>query len=251
MFPMLTGWILVFILLLAVFFGPASGSEESSAPTDVSLPETVLPKSLEPSKSTIGGKIKLHYPDHPVQLPNTTGPIITDDAITQPYKTWSGQLTPALTFYGGDFNSSWQRREIGTNQFSRQQQIAARGDYLSLEVPLQLIYGLTPRTEISLTVPFMQNWASNVGPASQAANFGSLGDSSLTLKYMFLKGGPTGTTATGYFSVQFPTGHASPLAPKLLGIDQTGAGAYAFTWGLDIFKYVPPFLLYGNIFYTT
>jgi hypothetical protein len=41
-----------------------------------------------------------------------------------------------------------------------------------------------------------------------------------------------------------------PLEPKLLGIDQTGSGAYSFTWGLDIFKYIPPVLLYGNLFYT-
>ncbi len=51
-------------------------------------------------------------------------------------------------------------------------------------------------------------------------------------------------------SLQFPTGHASPLASKLLGIDQTGLGAYTITWGIDIFKYAPPCLLYANIFYT-
>ena len=121
---------------------------------------------------------------------------------------------------------------------------------MSFQVPIQLFYGLAPRTEINLTIPFVQNWASNVGPASQAANFGSLGDSSFTVKHMFIKGEPTSTKVTGYFSVQFPTGHANPLEPKLLGIDQTGSGAYAFTWGIDIFKYVPPCLLYGNVFYT-
>ena len=50
----------------------------------------------------------------------------------------------------------------------------------------------------------------------------------------------------------FPTGHASPLEPKFLSIDQTGGGAFSFTWGLDIFKYLPgfPVLLYANIWYT-
>ena len=139
---------------------------------------------------------------------------------------------------------------MGANQPTRQQQLAARGNYKNLQVGNELFYGLTSRAEISINVPIMQKWASQVGPANRAANFGSLGDSSITFRYMFLNGSPTAATFTGYYSVQFPTGHASPLEPKLLGIDQTGSGAYAFTWGLDIFKYIPPVLLYGNLFYT-
>ena len=103
-----------------------------------------------------------------------------------------------------------------------------------------------------MTVPFEQNWAADVGLSSQAANFGSLGDSSLALRYMFLKGGPTATTVTGYVSVLAPTGHARQLEPKLLGIDQTGIGAFAVTWGLDVVKYLPsaPVILYANLWYT-
>jgi hypothetical protein len=239
----------IFLLLLTVAFGQAWGFEESST-TDASLPTGASSKSLEPSKSCVSGKMMLHHPENPVELPRTTGPIITDEAVTQPYKTWSAQLTPTLSFVGGDFSSSWRRLAVGANQPTQEQQIAARGDYKTLQIPIQLSYGLTSRTEVNFYIPFVQNWASDVGPAGQAANFGSLGDSSLTVKYMFLKGGPTDTTATGYVSVQFPSGHASPLSFKLLGIDQTGSGAYALTWGLDIFRYVPPFLLYGNIFYT-
>jgi hypothetical protein len=48
-----------------------------------------------------------HHPEQPVPLPHTTGPILTDDAINQPYKTWSGQLTPALSFVCGVFSSGW------------------------------------------------------------------------------------------------------------------------------------------------
>jgi|WetSurMetagenome_2_1015567.scaffolds.fasta_scaffold83891_3 hypothetical protein len=186
------------------------------------------------------------------QLPSTTGPIITDLAITQTFKTWTLQVTPTLNLTGGVFNSNWQRRRAGTHQTNTVREIDARGDYKSLPVFLELFYGLTPRMDVSLTTSVIQNWASNVAPASRAANFGSLQDTSVQLRYMLLNGSPTAATVTGYFSVLFPTGHASPLEPKLLGIDQTGGGAFSFTWGLNFFKYVPqvPILLYGNIWYT-
>jgi hypothetical protein len=188
-----------------------------------------------------------------MQLPNTTGPIITDLAVTQAVKTWTLQVTPTLNLIGGVFNANWQRRSVGTSQANTVREIGARGDYKSFIVPLDLYYGITPRMDVSIyTNAFVQNWASNVAPSSLAANFGSLGDTSIQMRYMFLNGSPTATTVTGYFSVLFPTGHASPLEPKLLGADQTGGGAFSFTWGLDIFKYVPqvPVLLYWNIWYT-
>jgi hypothetical protein len=191
-------------------------------------------------------------PESPVELPNTTGPIITDLAITQTYKTWTVQLTPTLNLTGGVFNANWQRRRAGSNQASHVREIPAPGDYRSLLIPVQIFYGLTPRMDMSITTSLVQNWASTVGPSSQGANFGSLGDTSAQLRYRFLDGGSTGTTVTGYFSVLLPTGHASPLEPKLLGIDQIGAGAFSFTWGVNVFKYVPqvPVLLYANIWYT-
>ena len=162
-----------------------------------------------------------------VELPNTTGPIITDTALTQEYKTWAVQITPTLNLTGGVFNAHWQRRAAGSNQANTVRDIPAPGNYKSFLVPTEIYYGLTPRMDVSVTVPFEQNWAGNVGPASRAANFGGLGDTSLQLRYRLLNGSPTATTVTGYFSVLFPTGHASPLEPKFLSIDQTGLGAFA------------------------
>jgi hypothetical protein len=187
-----------------------------------------------------------------ISLPGTTGPIVTDIAITQAYKTWSAQITPSMNFVGGVFSPNWQRRRVGGNLPTRQEQIEARGNYRSLQVPIQLFYGLTPRMSVSVTVPFVQAWADNVGPSSKAANFSSLGDSSLTVRYMLLNGSPTATTVTGYASVQCPTGHAGHLEPSRLGTDQTGIGAFSFTWGFDVFKFLPevPVLLYANFWYT-
>jgi hypothetical protein len=185
-------------------------------------------------------------------LPRTTGPIITDVAITQPFKTWSLQIYPSFYLVGGVFSPNWQRRPVGSNQQTRKQQVDAAGDYRSLTVPVVFYYGLAPRMDVEVTVPFVQHWASNVGPASRAANFGSLGDSTVALRYMFLDGKSTAPTVSGYFGVLFPTGHANNLEPKLLGIDQTGDGAFAFTWGIEYFTYLPkgPILVYANVWYT-
>ena len=186
-----------------------------------------------------------------VELPNTTGPIITDTALTQEYKTWAVQITPTLNLTGGVYNARWQRRAGGQSS-QPDREIPAPGNYKSFLVPAEIYYGLTPRMDVSLVVPFEQSWAGSVAPAGRAANFGGLGDMSLQLRYRLLNGSPTATTVTGYVSVLFPTGHASPLEPKFLSVDQTGLGAFAFTCGLDIFKYLPgvPVLLYANIWYT-
>ena len=185
-------------------------------------------------------------------LPRTMGPIITDVAITQPFKTWALQIYPTLYFVGGVFSPNWQRRPVGGDQRTREQQVEAAGDYRSLLVPVEFYYGLAPRVDVEVSVPFVQHWASNVGPANQAANFGSLGDCSVALRYMFLDGKSTAPTVSGYFGVLFPTGHANNLEPKLLGIDQTGDGAFAFTWGIEYFTYLPkgPILVYANVWYT-
>jgi hypothetical protein len=226
--------------MLCVFLlsgpAPACAADNPPGPPEQGAPGTEKQESSEPA----------------VELPNTTGPIVTDSALIQAYKTWSAQITPTLNFTGGVFNSHWQPRSVGTVQANTIRDIGARGDYKSLAVPIQLWYGLTPRIDVTVFTPFVQNWASNVVPASRAANFGGLGDTGLHFRYRFLNGSPTATTVTGLFGVNFPTGHASPLEPKLLGIDQTGSGAYSFTWGIEVFKYLPklPVLLYGNLYYT-
>jgi hypothetical protein len=214
------------------------------------IPAHADENSLKPLTQEASEAEKQEAPE--VELPNTTGPIITDLANIQTYKTWTLQITPTLNLTGGVFDSNWQRRSFGPNQPTRVREISFRGDYKSFAIPMELYYGLTPRLDVSFSGTVLQNWVSNVAPSSRAANFGSIGDTSIQLRYMFLHGSPTEITVTGYLSVLFPTGHASPLEPKLLGTDQTGAGAFSFTWGIDVYKYLPqvPVLLYANIWYT-
>jgi len=173
---------------------------------------------------------------HPT-IPSTTGPIITDIALPQATGTASLQIIGLFAITGGNFNSSWQR-------------VSAGGDYLSLAVPVIFYYGIAPRMEIQFFTSYIQNWASNVGSASQSANFGGIGDSGLLLKYLFVQEQEKIPAVAGILIVGFPTGHHRHLNSRLLGIDQLGTGAYSFTVGMDIFKYVKPLLLYGNIWYT-
>jgi hypothetical protein len=114
-----------------------------------------------------------------------------------------------------------------------------------------------PKTEINIIVPYTQNWGANVrepslGPGSQAATFGGLGDILLTGKYQLLKETWARPVVTATAKVNFPTGHHLNLSPGKLGLDQLGAGAYAFTVGFDLAKYLPALnlKLYGNFWYT-
>ena len=97
-----------------------------------------------------------------VELPNTTGPIITDTALTQEYKTWAVQITPTLNLTGGVYNAHWQRRAAGGNQPTTVRDIPAPGNYKSFLVPAEIYYGLTPRMDVSVVRCLL----SKTGPAT-------------------------------------------------------------------------------------
>ena len=60
----------------------------------------------------------------------------------------------------------------------------------------------------------------------------------------------TRPTVTALFATDFPTGHFRHFNPGRLGTDEIGGGAFAFTTGLNVSKYVKPFIFYGNLWYT-
>ncbi len=173
--------------------------------------------------------------------PATTGPIITDTAIPQSLGTATLFVPSFLAFTGGNFSPSWRR-------------VSASGDFRSLSSPVQLFVGVAPRTSVYVVVPYQHNWALNVNqPASagqRSADFGGLGDVNLTGKYLLMKEQAMIPAVAGIFSVSFPSGHHRHLNPGNLGTDQLGLGAYSFTPGLNFFKFIPPVLLYGNLWYT-
>jgi hypothetical protein len=176
--------------------------------------------------------------------PATPGPIITDSASPIAQGSWSLQPYWKLGFTGGQFTGNWRR-------------VSAGGDFVSLNNPWQIFYGLAPNTEINIIVPYIQNWGANVqdpslGPGSHAATFGGLGDILLTGKYQLLEENWYRPVVSATAKINFPTGHHLNFNPARLGLDQLGAGASAVTLGFDLAKYLPALnlKLYGNFFYT-
>lgn len=173
--------------------------------------------------------------------PDTFGPILTDTAVPvdkgglylQPY--WSfGAVTGAFTAHG--------------------KRVSAGGNYYSFGCDLQITYGAWDNLEVFTIIPAVVNWANSVdvpGPnGERSASHGGLSDIDLTLKYRLVKEGPVAPTISAIFATDFPTGHYKKLNPGRLGTDALGSGSYVFTTGLNLSKWVKPFIFYGNLYYS-
>lgn len=173
--------------------------------------------------------------------PDTIGPIHTDTAVpvdkgalyVQPY--WSlGSVTGVFTNHG--------------------KRVSAGGNFHSFGCDLQITYGAWDNCEVFTVIPAVVNWAHSVsvpGPGGErAATHAGLGDISLTLKYRLVKEGPVAPTITALFATDFPTGHHKNLNPGRLGTDALGSGAYVFTTGMNLSKWVKPLIFYGNLYYS-
>jgi len=176
-----------------------------------------------------------------IASPESTGPIITDTTIPQALGTATLFVPWFMSFANSVFNSNWNRT-------------SGDRDLLSLSVSPQLYYGVAPRTEVYLVVPYLHNWTWGLRQPPQGgpthADFGGLGNVSITGKYLLTEEHPNYPAISGIFTATFPTGHHRHLDADKLGTDFLGRGSYTFTPGLNFFKYLKPFLLYGNIWYT-
>jgi hypothetical protein len=175
------------------------------------------------------------------ECPSTFGPIVTDTAIPMETGKFALQPTFGLSFTTNNFSPSWRR-------------ISAGGDFKYFGMSLKLTYGLCNNLEVYAVIPYIHNWANNVqepGPRGErAADFGGLGDINLTFKYRLVEETEAAPTVSAIFSPTFPSGHFRRLNPGRLGIDAIGGGSYAFTTGFNVSKYLRPFILYGNLWYT-
>ncbi|MCK9566857.1 MAG: hypothetical protein M0Q43_12520 [Methanothrix sp.] len=175
------------------------------------------------------------------ECPATFGPIITDTAIPIDKGKFAIQPTFGLSFKTDSLTQSWRR-------------VSAGGNFKTYSMDWKFTYGLWNNLEVFAVVPYVQNWAGSVnepGPnGERSANFGGLGDINLTFKYRLVEETETRPTLTALFATNFPTGHFSHLNPGRLGTDQLGGGAYAFTTGLNMSKWVKPFIFYANIWHT-
>jgi hypothetical protein len=173
--------------------------------------------------------------------PSTFGPIITDTAIPIDKGKFALQPTLGLSFVTDAFSRAWQRESAG-------------GNFQSLGLSLKFTYGLFNNLEVYTVIPYVQNWASGVHPpgpqGERSADFGGLGDISLTCKYRLVEETPAAPTVSALFTTTFPSGHFRHLNPGRLGTDAIGSGSYAFTTGFNVSKYLKPFIFYGNFWYT-
>ena len=227
-------WFLVLIwalLTLSVGAKPASAEGKDTATREIAAPQ----------EGQGGKKGEAKEPVEADECPATFGPILTDTAIPIDKGKFAVQPTFGLSFVTHRFSPSWRR-------------VSAGGNFGAFAMDWKFTYGLLNNLEVFVVLPFVHNWASSVdepGPGGErAANFSGLGDINLTFKYRLLEEGPRQPTVTALFATDFPTGRFKRLNPGLLGVDATGGGAYVFTTGLNLQKYLRPFIFYGNIWYS-
>jgi len=180
-------------------------------------------------------------PEKKEECPSTFGPIITDTAIPIEKGKFAVQPTFGLGIVTNNFSPSWRR-------------VSAGGNFQSFNMSWKFTYGLINNLEIYTVIPFIANGANSVdepGPNNErGARFQGLGDLSFTLKYRLVEETEKLPTVSAIFTPTFPTGHFRHLNPGRLGTDIIGGGAYAFTTGLNMSKWVKPFIFYGNVWYT-
>jgi len=198
--------------------------------------------------AVVEGEIQLEKPKEPCEpkaeeevCPTTFGPIITDTAIPIEKGKFAIQPTFGMSFINNALTQSWRRASAG-------------GNFKTYSMDWKFTYGLWNNLEVFVVVPYVHNWAGSVkepGPNGERfANFGGLSDINLTLKYRLVEETEVRPTVTALFATDFPTGHFRHLNPGRLGTDQLGGGAYAFTTGLNLSKWVKPFIFYANCWYT-
>jgi hypothetical protein len=176
----------------------------------------------------------------PGELPATMGPIVADTAVPAPTGEIDLQPFWSLSLVGGNFTANWRR-------------VGAGGNFASLEIPVKFTYGLASNLEVYLTAAFLKNWAGNVtqvGSPAGSADFSGLGDLFLAAKYQLLADTPRTPAVSALVAVNFPTGRHFRLNPARLGTDALGSGTYAFTLGFNLSKWLEPFYLYANLWYS-
>ena len=175
------------------------------------------------------------------EAPTTGGPMICDSCLPIEAGHFSVTAMWALSFYPGVFSPNWRT-------------VSAKGDFHTFFMPVKLTYGPTKDLEMYIIVPFINNWASNVdlgiaGPnGERSASYAGIGDLTFMAKYNLLAETdyrPAVTAVAGLASI--PTGHASHLNPTFLAQDAVGTGAVTFTTGINLFKWIKPFMIYSNI----
>jgi hypothetical protein len=179
--------------------------------------------------------------DAPPEHPATATPIITDSAVPAAPGQLSLQPYWSLAWVAGNLTAGWRR-------------VGARGNFRSLQIPVKVTYGLMRNLEIYAQMAFIHNWAGHVqdaaAPGNRDAGFSGVGDLAVTLKYQLLEETAWRPAVSAILTTDFPTGHHFRTNPARLGTDVLGAGAYAWTCGANLSKWLGPVYLYSNLWYS-
>lgn len=179
--------------------------------------------------------------DTPPEHPATASPIVTDTAVPASPGQLSIQPYWSLDLVAGKFSPNWRR-------------VSAGGNFRSMQIPVKITYGLVQNLEIYSQFSFIHNWANGVdgsgGSGRGAASFSGVGDLAVTLKYQLLEETERCPTVSAIFTTAFPTGHYFHTNQAKLGMDVLGSGAYTFTGGFNLSKWLGPVYLYTNLWYS-
>jgi hypothetical protein len=176
------------------------------------------------------------------EAPTTCGPLVSDTCVPLGPKKITLQMLWAYSLYPGTFTKNWRGETAG-------------GNLGTFYMPFKITYGVMKNWETYLIIPFINNFANDVnapGPTGNtSSSYAGVGDISWFNKYQFIEEGPNNPGVSGVFGVGFPSGHASNLNPGRLATDAIGTGAFAFTTGVNLYKWFKPLLVYSNIWLTS
>jgi hypothetical protein len=173
------------------------------------------------------------------EAPTTCGPICCDTCVPIETGHFALSTVTALSFFPGFFSNNWRT-------------VSAHGNFNTFYMPWKLTYGPTKNLEMYIIAPFITNWASKVdfpGPNGEtSASYSGIGDLTMMAKYNLLPEGEIMPAVTGVAGLaSIPTGHANHLNATKLAMDAVGTGALTFTSGVNLYKWLKPFLVYSNI----
>ena len=176
--------------------------------------------------------------------PDTCGPLISDTCIPIEEHHASLQVLGTLSIYTANFTQNWRS-------------VSTKGDLFTFNMPVKFTYGPVKNLETYIIAPFIVNWVNNVdksqaGPnGERSASYAGIGDITTVAKYLVLEEGEICPAVAAVGGITWPSGHAHHLNPRFLpaagAADAVGTGAFTFTTGVNLFKWVKPFLLYSNI----
>jgi Putative MetA-pathway of phenol degradation len=178
------------------------------------------------------------------ETPTTCGPLISDSCVPIDEHHYSLQVLWGLSFYLATPTPNWRT-------------VSTKGDFYTFNMPVKFTYGPTKNLETYIVVPFVVNWCNNLDRGNplvaaapngeRSASYAGIGDITTVAKYLVLEEGDIRPAVSLVGGVTWPSGHARQLNPRFLGQDAVGAGSFSFTTGVNLYKWVKPFLLYSNI----